>query len=225
MASSFSCPFNVLGISPCASQEEIKKVFRQRAIKLHPDKVPSEQRNQATRAFRELHEAYEQALEQSSDNFRASFSSREKNSKKKKQATDSTTKVIFDDICNELKRKRCVSACKIFESFRQEVQVVWPDKERCWKIARNTFLLCEIDELVEVLAASKCRDIASFFMKRKAQYLRDSDAEREKMLTIRVKRINEYWSTHKHKLKQWVESRELSTSEWDEIVERVENPK
>jgi len=46
-------PYKVLGISPGASQEEIKQAYRRQAIKLHPDKGGTSE------AFAELHDSYE----------------------------------------------------------------------------------------------------------------------------------------------------------------------
>ncbi|KAG7345933.1 DnaJ domain containing protein [Nitzschia inconspicua] len=54
--------FDRLGISPDSTEEEIKKAYRRLAIQTHPDKVPQDQVEQATIAFRELHEAYQECL-------------------------------------------------------------------------------------------------------------------------------------------------------------------
>ena len=55
-------PYKVLGISPDATDEEVKKAYRRMAMKYHPDKVANagEQiRQQATEKFRKINEAYE----------------------------------------------------------------------------------------------------------------------------------------------------------------------
>jgi DnaJ domain len=56
-----SC-FDRIGISPNSTEREIKKAYRRLAVLTHPDKAPLDQVEQATIAFRELHEAYEECL-------------------------------------------------------------------------------------------------------------------------------------------------------------------
>lgn len=48
--------YQILGVEKTASQEEIKKAYRQKALLVHPDVNPS---NEALAAFQELSEAYE----------------------------------------------------------------------------------------------------------------------------------------------------------------------
>ena len=55
-------PYKVLGVSPDASDEEIKKAYRKLAMKYHPDKVANAGesiRQQANDKFRSINEAYE----------------------------------------------------------------------------------------------------------------------------------------------------------------------
>lgn len=51
--------YRTLRINPSSCEEEIKKAFRKRALKIHPDKVPEEKREKATRRFKKLLEAFE----------------------------------------------------------------------------------------------------------------------------------------------------------------------
>ncbi|OMJ83401.1 hypothetical protein SteCoe_15668 [Stentor coeruleus] len=51
-------PFSVLGIKTNASEKEIKKAYRKRALQLHPDKNSS-----TTEDFQELHSAYTSLLD------------------------------------------------------------------------------------------------------------------------------------------------------------------
>ena len=51
-------PYKVLGVSPDASDEEIKKAYRRLAMKYHPDRNPGDQ--EAARKMQEVNAAYEQ---------------------------------------------------------------------------------------------------------------------------------------------------------------------
>ena len=50
--------YDIIGIKPDASEEEIKKAYKKMAIKYHPDKNP-DSREEAEIKFKELAEAYE----------------------------------------------------------------------------------------------------------------------------------------------------------------------
>lgn len=69
-----STPFKIVGVPPTATDEDIKKAYRRAALRCHPDKVPSEQREEATVRFQELSNAYDQIKDASS---RSEFAKRE----------------------------------------------------------------------------------------------------------------------------------------------------
>ena len=50
--------YEILGVKKGASAEEIKKVYRQLAMKHHPDRVPEAEKKQAEERFKEISEAY-----------------------------------------------------------------------------------------------------------------------------------------------------------------------
>ena len=55
-------PYEVLGIPPTATDDEVKKAYRRMAMKYHPDKVANageQVRQQATDKFRSINDAYE----------------------------------------------------------------------------------------------------------------------------------------------------------------------
>ena len=56
-----SDPFAVLGVSPSASEDEIKSAYRKLAKKYHPDLNPGDKAAEAK--MREVNEAYTQALQ------------------------------------------------------------------------------------------------------------------------------------------------------------------
>ncbi|MCX7927129.1 MAG: molecular chaperone DnaJ [Candidatus Omnitrophica bacterium] len=50
--------YEILGVSKNATVEEIKKAYRNLALKYHPDRVPAEQKKEAEEKFKEISEAY-----------------------------------------------------------------------------------------------------------------------------------------------------------------------
>ncbi|CAL1146806.1 unnamed protein product [Cladocopium goreaui] len=52
--------YAILGISRASGPDEIKKAYRAKALKYHPDKVPDEDRGEATARFQEIQSAFEQ---------------------------------------------------------------------------------------------------------------------------------------------------------------------
>lgn len=52
-------PWDILGVEPDATEEQIKKAFRSIAAKMHPDVVPAEEREQAREKFMRASSAYD----------------------------------------------------------------------------------------------------------------------------------------------------------------------
>ncbi len=50
--------YEILGIKKSASLDEIKKAYRELALRYHPDRVPHEQKKEAEEKFKEISEAY-----------------------------------------------------------------------------------------------------------------------------------------------------------------------
>ena len=51
--------YAILGLTKSASPDEIKKAYKKKAICLHPDKAPQNEKDLATAKFQELMKAYE----------------------------------------------------------------------------------------------------------------------------------------------------------------------
>ena len=50
--------YEILGVQKTANLDEVKKAYRELALKFHPDRVPSEQKKEAESRFKEISEAY-----------------------------------------------------------------------------------------------------------------------------------------------------------------------
>lgn len=56
-------PYDVLGVSPSASDDEVKKAYRQLSRKYHPDaNINNPNKAQAEEKFKEVQQAYEQIM-------------------------------------------------------------------------------------------------------------------------------------------------------------------
>jgi molecular chaperone DnaJ len=51
--------YEVLGLSKNATADEVKKAYRNLALKYHPDRVTSDKKKEAEEKFKEISEAYE----------------------------------------------------------------------------------------------------------------------------------------------------------------------
>src|SRR5512137_241945 len=58
MASTKRDYYEILGVKKNASLEDIKKAYRELALRFHPDRVPHEQKKEAEEKFKEISEAY-----------------------------------------------------------------------------------------------------------------------------------------------------------------------
>ena len=50
--------YEILGVKKSASLDEVKKAYREMALRYHPDRVPHEQKKEAEEKFKEISEAY-----------------------------------------------------------------------------------------------------------------------------------------------------------------------
>ena len=67
-------PYRVLGISPGASDEEIKKAYRNLSRKYHPDaNINNPNRAQAEERFKEVQQAYDQIMREKQQGFGGTY--------------------------------------------------------------------------------------------------------------------------------------------------------
>mmetsp|Transcript_21975 Transcript_21975/g.33347 ORF Transcript_21975/g.33347 Transcript_21975/m.33347 type:complete len:129 (+) Transcript_21975:833-1219(+) len=107
-----SC-FERLEISTTSTEQDIKRAYRRLAIQTHPDKDPTEQKEQAAVFFRELHESYEEALElcAKAKDFSSGTATENPNrgrAKQRNKPTDADIKRTFNEVTDEMRRKRCI---------------------------------------------------------------------------------------------------------------------
>ncbi|MFH1339185.1 MAG: molecular chaperone DnaJ [Candidatus Omnitrophota bacterium] len=50
--------YEILGVSKSASLDEVKKAYRELALRFHPDRVPADQKKEAEEKFKEISESY-----------------------------------------------------------------------------------------------------------------------------------------------------------------------
>ncbi len=50
--------YEILGVAKNASSEDVRRAYREMALKFHPDRVPAEQKKEAEEKFKEVSEAY-----------------------------------------------------------------------------------------------------------------------------------------------------------------------
>ena len=50
--------YEILGVPKSASLDEVKKAYRELALKFHPDRVPHEKKKEAEEKFKDISEAY-----------------------------------------------------------------------------------------------------------------------------------------------------------------------
>jgi molecular chaperone DnaJ len=50
--------YEILGVKKSATHEELKKTYRELALRFHPDRVPAEKKKEAENTFKEISEAY-----------------------------------------------------------------------------------------------------------------------------------------------------------------------
>ena len=144
------------------STTDVKKAYHQLALKTHPDKVPATQKEEATQRFRELHEAYKEALSivlkkytntnDDEDNNKRQYSSYDDHghttTRQQGSSSDDDIKKVFEDICKDVDRAaeskedqekeecfRCVKASWSTRTCSTENE----KRQACWELMNAVF--------------------------------------------------------------------------------------
>lgn len=249
--SSYQCCFERLGISCNSTEQEIKKAYRRLALQTHPDKVPPQHQEQATTAFRELYDAYMEAMERvsscpqhndstSSDSTTtpppqsrqqqagstpADTPSQPQSSRRKKTRapTDNDIKKAFNDVCDHLDRELREWHNTSWNKIIRKLEAAWPtNKEQCWNaVVDGPSLSWDIEKLTQHFEQS-LPDLAVFLKKRQAQ----RDAKIRKEMAARdlkfARRIEMGFPEEAGSLKIWAK-KEWLLVDYDDIADKVCN--
>ncbi|KAL3912858.1 MAG: hypothetical protein SGARI_000942 [Bacillariaceae sp.] len=229
-----SC-FGRLGISPNSTEQEIKKQFRLQAIRVHPDKVAPERVEQATIAFRELHEAYEECMDRCRNGETGGWASygqageqdwgtngfqSSSHRNQRTRATDSDIKKAFNDVCEEINSERKIYTDTTRTKTKRDILRIWPDREACWTTVRQTLCLFEIPEIAAEIRSSN-PELAAYLLRRKEQQTRDIERAQNIENQQHAQRFVQLWPTDQHSCKAWVKSSSILSWDWDAIAKLV----
>lgn len=119
-------PYKVLGVSPEASNEEIKKAYRELSRKYHPDSnVDNPLAELAEEKFKEIQEAYEQIMKEREGDGGINFNSSGYNKSSHHGASGDDyhgaygdDQIAMDAVHNLLATKRYIEALKLLQNIR-----------------------------------------------------------------------------------------------------------
>jgi hypothetical protein len=223
-----SCFFR-LGLSPSSTEKEIREAYRKAAIQVHPDKVSPEYKQQATIAFQELHEAYEECVERCRTGNASSAGSFHESSgaqgerENRCSAADLDIKKAFNDVCDELDRewKRSVNEKK--QACFERTLKAWPDMEKCWNEAVSGFMPYEITELADHIRPH-CQQLADYLLRRLDEHTHEMANRRARENRTKAEIFHHEWHCCNHQyLKAWVQGFATVGRDWMYIADMQPN--
>mmetsp|Transcript_5011 Transcript_5011/g.14600 ORF Transcript_5011/g.14600 Transcript_5011/m.14600 type:complete len:341 (+) Transcript_5011:330-1352(+) len=163
--------WDVLGLTEArrngtTTEKDVKRAYRSMARMTHPDRYQkAEDKEQATEIFRQVYEAYEEALwlvqnppqscwrnqhdrhrnkyydsapSSSSSSSRHAHSKYNSKTEPQHRATHDFMRQAFEKVCKELDEELQFHRAEDAIRTAQQINSVWPDEERAWAIFRSS---------------------------------------------------------------------------------------
>lgn len=130
-------PYDILEISPLATNDEVKSAYRALSRKYHPDaNINNPNKDEAEERFKEVQQAYEEIMDA------------------RENGQDITTEEEYDASEEEIKRD---NESGFYGHWRYEKDEV--ERDRAYKMTANSMILSEeYREAIEILSNVKARD-------------------------------------------------------------------
>ena len=137
--------YKVLGVNRNASDEEIKKAYRAKALELHPDKHPGEDQEKYSELFKQIQEAYEQLGGKKKANrsaYDAKWDAHYAKQQQAKERTQRTSKTTSDQRSsyshqNTSRRSTGTSQTRTNKNETTHEETNWDRVKQAWREVRE----------------------------------------------------------------------------------------